>query len=212
MLRQDAYQKFRDCILSGDLKPGQFVTQKELCDLFGVPLGPAREAIQRLEYETLLKVYPKRGIQICDVSPRLIRNAFQFRCIIEKEGVRAYVNTASRDAIVALRDRTVALLEHADKEGVTAAITQSHYVLNSDFHNALVDSLDNDLLLTAYHINEARIRLIRLGNRETGDQIIPAQREHLRILQACVERDAVQAVQLLEEHILAAQRRALDGC
>ena len=83
MLRQDAYQKFRDCILSGDLKPGQFVTQKELCDLFGVPLGPAREAIQRLEYETLLKVYPKRGIQICDVSPRLIRNAFQFRCIIE---------------------------------------------------------------------------------------------------------------------------------
>ena len=45
MLRLRAYEEFRERLHSGELKPGQFVTQRELAKLVGVPLGAAREAI-----------------------------------------------------------------------------------------------------------------------------------------------------------------------
>ncbi|WP_407649109.1 GntR family transcriptional regulator [Devosia algicola] len=47
MSRVAAYQNFRERLLSGELSPGQFVTQKELADLAGVPIATAREAIQK---------------------------------------------------------------------------------------------------------------------------------------------------------------------
>ena len=90
MLRLEAYEKFRERLLSGEIKPGQFVTQRELAKLVGVPVGAAREAIQRLEFESLLKVYPRRGIQVTEATARLIRNAYGFRMLIEKDAVRHF--------------------------------------------------------------------------------------------------------------------------
>ncbi|MEM8664709.1 MAG: GntR family transcriptional regulator, partial [Pseudomonadota bacterium] len=70
MSRVAAYQEFRDRLLSGELQPGQFVTQKELAELAGVPIGTAREAIQKLEHDQLLKVHPQRGIQVADITTK----------------------------------------------------------------------------------------------------------------------------------------------
>lgn len=94
MLRIEAYEKFKACLLTGALKPGQFVTQRELVDLVGVPLGAAREAIQRLEHECLLRVYPQRGIQIADVTVTALRDALEYRQILELHAIRHYAQHA----------------------------------------------------------------------------------------------------------------------
>ncbi|MCG8562212.1 MAG: GntR family transcriptional regulator, partial [Hyphomicrobiales bacterium] len=59
MMRMDAYRQFKSLLFSGDLRPGQFVSQRELAELIGVPLNPIREAIRQLECERLINVYPK---------------------------------------------------------------------------------------------------------------------------------------------------------
>ncbi len=212
MKKNDAYLKFRDCILTGRLRPGQFVTQKELCEMIDVPIAPAREAIQRLEHETLLKVYPKRGIQISDVSPRLIRNAYHVRILIEKEALRLFIEEAPIAEIRALLESSEQMLERMENKALTAEDTNNLDMVDLAFHNAIIDYLDNEILSQTYQINQARIRLIRLGNRETGDRKVPAMREHIGILKACAERDTTRATVLLEQHLLLSRRRALDGC
>jgi len=76
MSKVSAYEEFKDKLQSGELQPGQFITQKEFASLANVPIAAAREAIQKLEHESLLKVHPQRGIQIADVTLEFIRNAF----------------------------------------------------------------------------------------------------------------------------------------
>ena len=41
---------------------------RELCELLDVPLGPTREALKRLEAESLVRLIPQRGIQIADIG------------------------------------------------------------------------------------------------------------------------------------------------
>ena len=53
MTRLAAYESFKERLMTGELKPGQFVTQRELATLADVPLSIAREAIQKLQHETL---------------------------------------------------------------------------------------------------------------------------------------------------------------
>src|SRR5438270_12403802 len=84
-LRWQAYERFQQQLIASRIRPGQFVSQRELATLTGLPLGAIREVIPRLEAEGLLRTVPQRGLQIANVDVKLIRNAFQLRAMIEKE-------------------------------------------------------------------------------------------------------------------------------
>ena len=84
-LRERAYDVFTEQLLRSEIKPGQFVTQRELVALTGQSLGAIRELIPRLEAEGLIVTVPQRGLQILPLDITLIRNAFQFRLILERE-------------------------------------------------------------------------------------------------------------------------------
>ena len=93
-LRERAYDAFTQHLLRAEIKPGQFVSQRELVALTGQPLGAIRELIPRLEAEGLIVTVPQRGLQILPVDIELIRNAFQFRLILEREAVAAFTQDA----------------------------------------------------------------------------------------------------------------------
>ena len=102
-LRERAYDAFTHHLLRSDIKPGQFMSQRELVLLTGQPLGAIRELIPRLEAEGLIITVPQRGLQILPLDITLIRNAFQFRLILEREAIVAFIQTAGSARIE--RDR-----------------------------------------------------------------------------------------------------------
>ncbi len=78
-LREKAYEIFTHHLLARDVRPGQFISQRRLVELTGLPLGAIREAIPRLEADGLIKTVPQRGLQVAHIDINLIREAFQFR-------------------------------------------------------------------------------------------------------------------------------------
>ena len=94
-MREVAYERFKEELFKRRLAPGQFVSQGELCALLDTPLGPTREALKRLEAESLVRLIPQRGIQITDIGVTLIHEAFQFRTILEADPARAMSIVAS---------------------------------------------------------------------------------------------------------------------
>ena len=100
-LRDRAYSSFTERLLSREIKAGQFVSQRELVEITGMPLGAIRELIPRLEAEGLITTVPQRGLQIAHVDLSLIRNAFQFRLFIEREATALFARNGSDEAIAA---------------------------------------------------------------------------------------------------------------
>src|SRR5581483_9745352 len=90
LMRELAYERFKMELFRRNLQPGQFVSQGELCALLDVPLGPTREALKRLEAESLVRLIPQRGIQITQIGVQLIHEAFEFRTVLELAAVRRF--------------------------------------------------------------------------------------------------------------------------
>ena len=102
-LREKAYGSFTAHLLARDLRPGQFISQRELVRLTGLPLGAIRELIPRLEAEGLIQTVPKRGMQIAHVDLNLIRDAFELREFLEVEAAARFARLASAEEIARLR-------------------------------------------------------------------------------------------------------------
>jgi DNA-binding GntR family transcriptional regulator len=208
-LRERAYDAFTEHLLRKDIKPGQFVTQRELVALTGQPLGAIRELIPRLEVEGLIVTIPQRGLQIRALDIGLIRNAFQFRLILEREAVASFSRTASDAAIERIEAAHISIVESARK-GIKNKLVADAQQVDRDFHETIVDELNNDIISNAYRVNWIKIRLIRQSETSLDeDLVIPVMREHLAILAALKRRDTAAAVEAAVTHIMNARARAL---
>ncbi|HEX4883701.1 MAG TPA: GntR family transcriptional regulator [Casimicrobiaceae bacterium] len=208
LMREVAYERFKTQLFKRNLVPGQFVSQGELCELLDTPLGPTREALKRLEAESLVKLIPQRGIQITDIGVTLIREAFEFRTILEIAAVRRFAESADAATLDKLEESTRALRERLAAGEVDARMLDAALQVDWKMHDLIVESVGNRILTTAHRQNFDKIRMIRLHGR--SPRYLPlAMEEHLAVIEALQRRDADAAAAALGHHLASAQRRAL---
>ncbi len=208
-LREKAYESFTHHLLARDVRPGQFISQRRLVEMTGLPLGAIREAIPRLEAEGLIKTVPQRGLQVAHIDINLIREAFQFRILLEKEAVANFTRTASDDAIAALLNdhREIAELAHSGN-GSTELDARAQAV-DWGMHDAFIDALGNSIISNAYRVNSIKMRLINQERFRIAGHVKSVMAEHLAIIEAIQRRDVDEAVERLVAHIRSARDRAL---
>ncbi|MFC6487824.1 GntR family transcriptional regulator [Nitratireductor sp. GCM10026969] len=208
-LREKAYEAFKERLFSRDIRPGQFLSQRELVAVTGMPLGAIRELIPRLEADGLIKTVPQRGMQVAHVDIDLIRNAFQLRLILEREATVEFCRNAPDELVSRLREEHVSVQREAEK-GVTPELLERAQHMDWMFHDTMIDSMGNSLISSVYRVNSIKIRLIRQGDtRMLPELVTSVMREHMRILDALVARDERAALEAIEAHIDVARRRAL---
>lgn len=208
-LRDHAYSSFTERLLARDIQPGQFVSQRELVELTGMPLGAIREMIPRLEADGLIRTSPKRGLQIMSIDLDLIRNAFQLRRIIEGEAFADYCDTASDIDIARIREEHKAIRDEA-RRGVTPDLLDSAQKMDWALHDHVVDHMGNKIISDIHRINAIKIRLIRNADtRMLPELVVSVMEEHMKIVEALLARDKAATVAAIHAHIDSAKRRAL---
>ncbi len=208
-LREKAYESFTHHLLARDVRPGQFISQRRLVELTGLPLGAIREAIPRLEADGLIKTVPQRGLQVAHIDINLIREAFQFRILLEKEAIANFTRTTSDEAIaVLLKDhRDIAELSKGGQS--SPELDARAQAVDWGMHDAFVDSLGNSIISNAYRVNSIKMRLINQERFRIAGHVKSVMVEHLAILEAVERRAVDEAVERLVAHIRNARDRAL---
>jgi DNA-binding GntR family transcriptional regulator len=209
-LRAQAYESFQQQIVDANIRPGQFISQRELMQLLGMPLGAVRELIPRLEAEGLLKTVPQRGLQVAHVDLKLINNAFQLRRLLEREAASRFVTTVSDTDLAAIEQAHLNIVKRAKKKAIDDALLEDATTVDWGLHDLMIDALGNELISEVYRINSLRVRLIKLeGSTLSPDVLIPAMEEHLWFIDALKRRDTQAVVDRLSHHIDSAHRRVL---
>ena len=208
-LRQKAYHSFTRHLLASTVRPGQFISQRELVDLTGMPLGAIRELVPRLEAEGLITTVPQRGMQVATLDFNLIRDAYQFRLFLEKEALAIFITEASDAAIAEMRGRHEDIVARAEQGPATPALVAEAQAVDWGMHDAIVDAVGNRIVSESYRVNALKIRLIHQSRTRIDGHILPVMREHLDILDAIRERHHALAAKRLESHINGARNRAL---
>jgi DNA-binding GntR family transcriptional regulator len=208
-LRWKAYERFQQQLIASRIRPGQFVSQRELAALIDLPLGAIREVIPRLEAEGLLQTAPQRGLQIASVDVKLVRNAFQLRLLIEREAVVHFTEMVTDAELNRLEAAHRDVLDRA-KHTVTRPLLDAAQAIDWGLHDRMVDGLGNELISNIYRVNSLRIRLIRLERVMLDENALaPAMQEHLTLLAAVRTRDPQRALAAIDMHLTHARNRAL---
>ncbi|MEM9585247.1 MAG: GntR family transcriptional regulator [Pseudomonadota bacterium] len=208
-LRDHAYSNFTQRLLAKDIQPGQFVSQRELVELTGMPLGAIREMIPRLEADGLIRTSPKRGLQVLSIDLDLIRNAFQLRRMIESEAFAAFCDTAT-DADLARIEEDHAAIQRDAQPGVTPELLDRAQRMDWAFHDHIVDHMQNRIISDIYRVNAIKIRLIRNADtRMLPELVVSVMEEHMNIVAALLARDRAATIAAIHAHLESAKRRAL---
>jgi DNA-binding GntR family transcriptional regulator len=209
MMRADAYDQLKLRLFTGELRAGQFVSQRELTALLGATLNPVREAIRKLEAEGLINVYAQRGIQVVDGNPKSINDAYDYRLLLETSAIRHFAGQAGRPQILVFRKRVeaslAALKRSPDDQALRTTVLEEDY----QFHKDLIDFQGNEIISKHYSLNAARLRLFRIHMGEPLRRLEVAANEHLEILEACLAADPDQAVERLAAHIEVSREHTL---
>ena len=80
---QQAYLSVRDMILGLELPPGSRVREDELQARLRIGRTPLREALQRLAYEGLLQIFPRRLIVVAKFGIEDLRHVYEARSALE---------------------------------------------------------------------------------------------------------------------------------
>ena len=76
-------QKLREAIMSGTLKPGQRLVERELCEMTGVSRPSIREALRLLEADGMVNTVPHRGPAVSTISLEEARQLYAARAVLE---------------------------------------------------------------------------------------------------------------------------------
>jgi len=83
-LKDGAYIKLENMIVTGELEPGRWVSETELVTLSGFGRASVRSAIQRLSDQELLSVFPSKGAQVCPIDYTKQFRALEMRRVLEE--------------------------------------------------------------------------------------------------------------------------------
>ncbi len=209
-LRDKAYDSFTERLLSREIKPGQFVSQRELVEITNMPLGAIRELIPRLEAEGLITTVPQRGMQVAHVDLSLIRNAYQLRLFLESQATALFALHRSDEAVAAQRASHEAIIRRAEA-GERESLIADAEATDRKLHEAIIDHLDNDIISKAFRVNWIKIKLIRRNEtRLYAELVIPVFRDHLKVIEAIERKDPDAAVAAMTAHIESSRARAVE--
>jgi DNA-binding GntR family transcriptional regulator len=202
-----AYTRILETLFDRKIPAGAFVSQNDLVQLLGIPVGPLRDALKILETEGVLTIHPRSGIQFVKPGLELTRSTYQFRGIIERAAVAVYAETADDAELAETERRHRAAIASIEKNGLTDANKEELENLELLLHDAIIGSLNNPLIHTSYKRMHNYLKLVRLDRKLTPPVALRSLREHMEIILACKARDPEKAVAALSAHFNAALQR-----
>lgn len=208
LLREKAYNGFKSHLFANKLKPGQFISQRELSEILDVPLNPVREALQRLEVTGLIKIVAQRGFQIIEPTPQMVKESYELRMMLEMAAIKMFPVEKLKDGLLDIKAKTEGLYKAVEAPLKPEKIKS---LLDVDWclHEYLITSLENDTIFQVYRSNADKVRVARLKQRFTVDQLKQVLDEHTAIIEALLSNEIEAAARFLEKHLRISLERGL---
>lgn len=195
-LRDVVFKTLRKEILMGELKPGTKLREVSLAQQLGVSRTPVREAIRMLELEGLVKMVPRKGAHVANITEKDLTDALDVRNALEKLAIELACERITEKHIEDMKDNCkefeIAIPSH-DAQKLAAIDEQFHDIIFSATYNTRLIQMLASLRQVLY-----RYRLECLKDENTHEQML---REHLTIIDNLEKHNVEEATGNIAAHI-----------
>ena len=184
-----------ELILSGEIKPGTQLNQRELAERLETSITPVREALMQLETEGIIQFTPHRGARVVSISPEGAREICRIRSCLEELALElAFPKITHKDLedLKSIQDG----IEEAMGKWELAAVKQ----LNQKFHAKIIRIAGSQALTEVLEHVYRKLPWNALPAKYEGvEKII---RDHRTIIEAIEDQNLDRAKETLTKHIL----------
>lgn len=208
-LGDEAADRLRTAIRSGNLRPGERLVERDLAERLGMSRIPIREAIHRLAEEGLVRKLTHRGTFVYAPTLAEIEEISSLRVVLERFVVERVITNWT----IVHEARLQEVVEYMRN---AAANKDVHGVSDQDylFHRVLWEIADHRLLLEVVASLGARInRFLHEANGIlTAEQLDAHVVAHEQLIKVLQRGDVLRAQDEMTQHVLSAKSRILNYC
>jgi DNA-binding GntR family transcriptional regulator len=181
----DAYRALRQAIIELYLRPGAFMSIKDICEHFQLGRSPVRDALVRLEQEGLVTLLPQRGTMIALIDLQRVDQERFLRQSVEEEVMKQFMACHTHYDILDLEEniRQQALVLEQP------AIDARHFMqLDDDFHGLFYQVTHKEYCLQILRNSSGHYRRMRILCCDR-DRVQENVKQHTALVTALQSRD-----------------------
>jgi DNA-binding GntR family transcriptional regulator len=191
--QRGAYERIKQAILTGELKPGQQLVETALAEWCEVSRTPVREALTRLEQDGIV-VRSDRGMVVRENSPEDVLDLYETRIALEATAARMAAERRTFHDLLQMHQFAQSMVDEVptDPAEMVTANDRFHRALWRATHNrSMIDLLDR----LSMHLGRYPATTLAFPGRWER-----AARQHVAIVEAVEARDGDKAAALATEH------------
>ena len=200
---KDAYSLVLAAIDEGAYLPGDRLVESELAERFGVSRTPVREALQRLETQSVL-VRDGRSMVVSSLDHDQLGELYVVRAELESLAARLAAQHAAPEEVRVLREM---VNQDMDLLGQPQALSRA----NRRFHKQLHLASHNRYLIQQLEMVHRTMALMATTTFAVEGRDATALEEHSTIVKAIEDRDGDAAAAALKAHISMAYQTRLKA-
>lgn len=189
-------------ILTGKLKPGEKLTEQNLCRLYGVSRTPVREALRQLEADGLVENILNRGAFVIGMTEQDYEDMFELRKVYEIQAVKWAIERITEEEMDKLEETFEFMEFYTLRNDIEKMLT-----INTGFHQVIYEASHNRMLLKMLSSYQSFLKYKGIESVYSDDYLTTVLEEHRAIFKAFKDKDVKAGALAMEVHINRAKER-----
>lgn len=209
-LSERVYQSLKRDIITGILRPGEAVTEKDLAGRYKSSRTPVREAALRLEEQNLLQNIPNRGYFVTHLTVNDLNDIYEYRLSVECTSAELAASRGIPGNNLSELNKLGSRRSRPDSR----ASFEEFIAADTAFHVNIARLTRNPLLVRAVSDMRCQMERILFAGIDALDTSyyygdLPVH-GHQGILRAIKEGNVKLARKLMHEHIMSAKEEVIQ--
>lgn len=206
-LRDQTYDIIKNMIILREIEPGKKINEEHIAKEIQVSRTPIREALCRLENEGIVKIIPRRGAFVSELTETNVREILLIREVLEGLVARLATENMNQKILERLHNALEKVRSIPEKDRELINYTRSEV----EFHSLLLNACDNQMLQNMMEIVNSHLQIIRLRTVVLPERAQKTVNEHLQIFKVIKKGDAASAEELMRKHVRSVREVALKN-
>lgn len=198
------FEELKKELVSLTIKPGDKISEADICDRFSVTRPSVRAAFQRLQDVGLLEVVPYKGATATLISLASVHQMIHLRTVVESWIIRDFIESNPSPFILEELEHNLRMQKlHIQTENVDET---EFYRLDSAMHQYWFEKMRCGEIWNTVQkdINYERFRMLDFVGTQGYQNIV---RDHEKLLNMIREGNTEQVVPILSSHLNAGLAR-----
>lgn len=195
-LLDKVYTYLKEEIITNKLKPGSRISYEELSNKLQISKTPLRDAINRLEEDGLVEVKPRSGTFVKNIEMGDVIDSYQVRKALELLALELASKRLAKSQI----DEMINEMNQVD-EDISKGNYESFFILDRKFHQWIIESSENNLLIKTMLGIEAQIRRLTILTTNNSERPKLSNQQHQAILYYMSQDNVDKAKEIMACHI-----------